>query len=169
MRKACLLSFATILAGVGLSTTSYAATEPQAGVYVMSGVVTKVTASGGAACVAAGAAIKGYSYFPGAANKGNDFTIVIPPVGAAPSVVYTFPPMNTFSGNAWYSVLSYVLPPATVQKNGNFGLEFTAYNTSSFSIILQTSTISQGVGPAGSTCLTTYSLNFTAGLPTTLF
>jgi len=77
--------------------------------------------------------------------------------------------MNTFSGNAWYSVLSYVLPPATVQKNGNFGLEFTAYNTSSFSIILQTSTISQGVGPAGSTCLTTYSLNFTAGLPTTLF
>ena len=70
MRKACLLSFAAILAGVGLSTTSYAATEPQAGVYVMSGVVTKVTASGGAACVAAGAAIKGYSYFPVQQTRG---------------------------------------------------------------------------------------------------
>jgi hypothetical protein len=169
MYQARSLLLAAMAAGTGFSSACYAATEPQAGSYLISGTVTAVTASGGAVCLAKGTAIHGYSYFPGVQGKGLNFTIVIPPVSSEPGVVYSFPPMNTFSGSAWYAVLSYVLPPSAVSRNGNFGLEFTTYNASSFTIILQTSTASQGSGPAGSTCLTTYSLNFALGLPTNLF
>ncbi len=173
MLKARSLFFAAMIGGVGLSTASYAATEPQRGSYVMSGKVTAVTATGGASCVATGTTLTGYSYFPGVQGKGNGFTIVIPPAGSVPGVLYYFPPMSNFSGAAWNDVLNYVLPPSGVVLNASFSLTFTAYTASSFTIILRTLTIAQGssqsVAPSGSTCHTTYSLNFTLGLPTNLF
>jgi hypothetical protein len=170
MRAGRLPLFVVLAMGAGLTTPCYAqGIEPQTGSYVISGKVSAVTAEGGAGCLSNGAAIQGYSYFPGVQGKGENFTIVIPAAGAQPSVVYYFPPMNTFSGSNWFDVLTYALPPSAVTRKGNFGLRFTAYNASSFSIILQTSTSSQGAGPVGSTCLTTYSLNFSLGFPTKLF
>jgi hypothetical protein len=70
MRKVCSLIFAAIVPGVGFSTASYAAAEPQGGSYVVSGNVTAVTAKGDATCLPQGAAIQGYSYFPGVQGKG---------------------------------------------------------------------------------------------------
>jgi hypothetical protein len=169
MRKVSSLFFVVMMAGVGFGASSYAATEPQQGSYVISGKVTAVTASGGAACVAKGTAIKGYSYFPGVKGKGKNFTIIIPPAAPEPGVIYSFPPMNTFSGSVWNGILTYVLPPAALERNASFSLAFTNYYYSSFWITLQTYTVSQGVGPSGSYCHITYSLNFKLGLPTSLF
>lgn len=158
-----------MMACIGVSAASYAATEPQAGIYVVSGKVTAVAVRGGATCLATGTAVQGYSYFPGVQGKGKNFTIVIPPVNPKSGIVYSFPPMNTFSGSVWLGLVSYVLPPSVETRGASFSLSFTAYNASSFTILLQTYTVSQGAGPSGSACLTKYSLNFTLGLPTKLF
>jgi hypothetical protein len=164
MRKVCSLIFAAIVPGVGFSTASYAAAEPQGGSYVVSGNVTAVTAKGDATCLPQGAAIQGYSYFPGVQGKGKNFTIVIPPTSSEPGAIFSFPPMNAFSGATWEDILSYVQPPSAVTSNANFGLRFTTSNASSFSINLQTLT-----GPFSSSCTTSYVLNFKLGLPASLF
>ncbi len=170
MREASSFFLAAMVAAVGFSTVSDAATEPQGGSYVMSGKVTALTASASATCVAKGTSIQGYSYFPGVQGKGKNFTIVIlPPTASEAAVVYQFPPMNTFSGSVWRGTLSYLLPPAAVTKDTTFSLAFTAYNASSFTITLETRTSSQGPGPSSSTCTTSYLLNFKLGLPTSLF
>ncbi len=163
------LFLAATMAAVGFSSASGAATEPKGGSYVISGKVTAVTASGGATCIAKGTAIQGYSYFPGVQGKGKNFTIVIPPTTSAPGIVYQFPPMNTFSGSVWRDTLTYLLPPAAVTKDAAFSLAFTAFNASSFTITLHTTTGSQGAGSSSSRCSNSYLLNFKLGLPTNLF
>ena len=169
MHKANSLFLAAMVAGVGCSAASYAATEPRAGSYVISGTVAAVTANGGAACLAKGTTLQGYSYFPGAQGKGKNFTIVIPPASSEPGIIYSFPPMGTFTGSTWNGTLTYMLPPSAVTENADFALWFNSYNASSFTVTLRTYTFSQGVGPSGSTCITTYSLKFTLGLPASLF
>lgn len=169
MREAFPILFGAMLAAVGFSTSCEAANEPQGGSYVVSGNVTAVTAVGGATCVAQGKTIKGYSYFPGVQGEGKNFTIIIPPAGSQPGLAYQFPAMNRFNGSVWRDSLAYLFPPATTSARGPFSLAFTAYNTNSFTITLQTRTSSQGSGPAHSTCTNSYLLHFKLGLPTSLF
>jgi hypothetical protein len=169
MRQARSFLFGAMLAIIGFSTVCDAAAEPQGGSYVVSGSVTAATSTGGAICIAKGKTVQGYSYFPGLQGKGKNFTIVIPPTTSEPGIVYQFPPMNRFSGSVWRDTLIYVLPPATLSQDAIFSLSFTAYNASSFTVILQTRTGPQGSGPVHSTCTSSYLLHFKLGLPTSLF
>ncbi len=169
MREARSFIFGAMLATAGFSSVCDAATEPQGGSYVVSGSVTAANSVGGATCIAKGKTVQGYSYFPGLQGKGKNFTIVMLPTTSEPGIVYTFPPMNRFSGSVWRDTLVYLLPSAAATQDAVFSLAFTAYNASSFTVTLQTRTGSQGSGPLKSACTSSYLLHFKAGLPTNLF
>lgn len=140
------------------SPPAVAATEPQIGSYVVSGVVDSV--SGGTACGKKGEVLTGYSFWPGSGVQGKYFTIVIPPTASAAGAVYSFPQLSRFTDSVWRDTLKFAVPPSAVTKSVRFSLSFTAYNATSFSILLRTT--------AGA-CANAYTFHFKLGLPSKLF
>lgn len=158
MRCTYLALFGALTLFAWQSPLAVAATEPQAGSYVVSGVVDSV--SGGTACGKKGEALAGYSFWPGSKLHGNYFTIVIPPTASAAGAVFSFPQLSRFTGSVWRDTLTFGVPPSAVTKPERFSLAFTAYNATSFSILLRTT--------AGA-CANAYTFHFKLGLPSKLF